>query len=60
MPRETQQVDIVKPEEGNLYSEKELLRAWNAVGQEHNGLTFSWLVAEMRKNKEIKKGNNNV
>lgn len=51
MPRETQQVDIIKPQENLLYSEKEILRAWNEVGQEHNGLTFTWLVEKLRGNK---------
>ncbi len=52
MPRETQQVDIIKPKEENLYSEKELLRAWNEVGQTHQGLTFSWLIEKLRETKK--------
>jgi hypothetical protein len=52
MTEQTEKVNIVSPKEENRYSEKEILTAWNEVGRKHNGLTFSWLLEELRANKK--------
>jgi len=48
---EIKEVDIIKPD-NNTYTEREILTAWNEVGRKNNGLTFAWLIEQLRNNKK--------
>ena len=56
MIKEKKEVNVVSPDNQYLYSEREILNAWNEVGRKHNGLTLAWIFEKLRENKARNEG----